>query len=248
MWTKAAPYGGVYPCRLITVTGTRARFRTYWYTGIVKAITPSGHSELATYVDRCPNHFDAHEAHAPLEDVAEVTAWRRWEAVTPDGPEDKRWPSVCEHCSALAPAETSPPYAVGARVVELRRHVDIDRLYSNPSGELEVGNLVYLPCHRGKGPGDVCPYWDNCDGRHLHAVLPNGHMWDIDSRANNCTLKEERTHRCWTKEGDPAVHLTVGKTGPTCAAGAGSIRHGDYHGFLDGHVIAPNRGMGRPRP
>lgn len=77
----------------------------------------------------------------------------------------------------------------------------------------------------------TCHFWDNCDGKHLHAVLPNGHHWDIDSRASNCTVPNDRIHRCWVRTGEPP-HVTVGKNGPTCSAGAGSILSGDYHGFL----------------
>jgi hypothetical protein len=256
MWNAAArkPYGGVYPCKLITVTGVRAYYRTFWHVGAVKAITPcnecaGGHIEVGDYTERCPNNFgggtvgDTHEGTRLLEDVHDLEVWGRWDDVQPTGPDDPRWPSVCDHCGALAPAGTAGPYKVGDRHADVTRVVNVTRLYSNPSGAYEVGDLVYLPCNRAKGDG--CPYWDNCTGRHLHAVLPNGHLWDIDSRANNCTLRNDRTHRCWTQEGDPAVHLTVGKRGPTCAAGAGSIQHGDYHGFVDGHVISPNRGQGR---
>jgi len=63
-------------------------------------------------------------------------------------------------------------------------------------------------------------------------ILPNGIPWDIDSRAGNCALKDDRLHRCWVRTGEPP-DVTVGKSGgPTCAAGAGSIQGGDWHGFL----------------
>ena len=79
--------------------------------------------------------------------------------------------------------------------------------------------------------------WDNHPGKELHVILPNGHEWNIDGRARNCTLKEDNLHRCWIREGEPP-HITVKKTGKiggeggTCTAGAGSIQSGDYHGFL----------------
>jgi hypothetical protein len=72
--------------------------------------------------------------------------------------------------------------------------------------------------------------WDNDNGKHLCVVTPGG-TWDIDSRASNCTLKEDRTHRCWIRHGD-VPEITVDKNGVTCQAGAGSILAGDYHGFL----------------
>jgi hypothetical protein len=58
----------------------------------------------------------------------------------------------------------------------------------------------------------------------------------IDSRASNCTLPNDREHKCWIRHGTPP-DLTVDKNGKTCAAGAGSIQLGNYHGFLrNGHL------------
>ena len=81
--------------------------------------------------------------------------------------------------------------------------------------------------------------WDNCDGKHLYCMCPDkdwpeGHPWNIDGRASNCTMKDERTHRCWVRHGDPAIpgQLHVDKKGHTCAAGAGSIAISGFHGFL----------------
>lgn len=71
----------------------------------------------------------------------------------------------------------------------------------------------------------------NSDGRFLVVRLPNGHDWCIDSRASNCTTPNDKTHRCWVRHGEPP-NITVDKNGKTCAAGAGSIQSGDYHGFL----------------
>lgn len=72
---------------------------------------------------------------------------------------------------------------------------------------------------------------------HLHVVLPNGHWWDIDGRAANCTLPQDKTHRCWVRHGTPP-HITVDKNGPTCSAGAGSILSDGYHGFLrEGRLV-----------
>lgn len=79
------------------------------------------------------------------------------------------------------------------------------------------------------------------DGRCLVAKLPNGWEWMIDAPASNCTLKDDSAHRCWVRHGTPPV-LTVDKAAgtadasapTTCAAGAGSIQGGDWHGFLRG--------------
>lgn len=87
--------------------------------------------------------------------------------------------------------------------------------------------------------------WKGPDGRSICVVLPNGHTWGIDMVATNCTRPddkatppEQRQHWCWLRHGEPPV-LTVDKDGPTCAAGAGSILSGDYHGFLRNGVFEP---------
>lgn len=103
----------------------------------------------------------------------------------------------------------------------------IKRTYNTASGRPEPGDL-YWDDH---GALRECFHWDNCDGRHLHGILPNGHAWDIDSRANNCGSPDDRLHRCWIRSGEPPK-VTAGKQGNTCSAGGGSILSGDYHGFL----------------
>jgi hypothetical protein len=72
--------------------------------------------------------------------------------------------------------------------------------------------------------------WDNGTEPPLMCKTPGGE-WNIDGRASNCTMKEERTHRCWVRHGTPP-NLHVDKNGHTCGAGAGSILSGNYHGFL----------------
>jgi hypothetical protein len=72
--------------------------------------------------------------------------------------------------------------------------------------------------------------WVNETGPHLIVKTPGGE-WDIDSRASNCTMPEDKLHRCWIRQGI-APAITVNKQGLTCDAGAGSIAVGNYHGFL----------------
>jgi hypothetical protein len=68
------------------------------------------------------------------------------------------------------------------------------------------------------------------DGKSLIVKTPGGE-WYIDSRASNCTKKDDNIHKCWVRHGVPPM-ITVDKNGNTCAAGAGSIMIGNYHGFL----------------
>ncbi len=71
------------------------------------------------------------------------------------------------------------------------------------------------------------------DGRSLMVVCPDRHIWGIDGRASNCTMKSDNEHRCWVRHGDPSQgNLHVDKNGITCSAGAGSIDTGKFHGFL----------------
>jgi hypothetical protein len=68
------------------------------------------------------------------------------------------------------------------------------------------------------------------DGRRLNVMTPGGD-WCIDWRASNCTMPYDNEHQCWCRHGVPP-EVTVDKIGHTCAAGAGSIVRGSYHGFL----------------
>lgn len=73
--------------------------------------------------------------------------------------------------------------------------------------------------------------WDNQTTPPLHVICPGGQHWNIDSRAGNCTMNEDRQHRCWVKSGE-VPNITAGKEGNTCGAGAGSIKTHNYHGHL----------------
>lgn len=118
--------------------------------------------------------------------------------------------------------------------------------------DAKPGDCFYVPCYRGQDGTQPCPEWDDCDGRHLYVVCPDGHWWNIDGRASNCgegsdtpekrqAWKTNRTHRCWVRSGSPEMgNITVGKgPGATCPAGAGSIMTGTYHGMLTDGVFNP---------
>lgn len=70
-------------------------------------------------------------------------------------------------------------------------------------------------------------------------VMTPGGEWVIDSRASNCTMPDDynqERHHCWIAHGIPP-DVTVDKNGVSCAAGAGSIQAGSYHGFLRGGYL-----------
>lgn len=152
----------------------------------------------------------------------------------PPGPRDMKppeidavpsaWQPVCK-CGARPPEDLAPD--------KRTRFSGTTFLFNTPSGKPEPGNIYEAPWYHNHG---CCP-WDNCDGRHLICILPNGHEWHMTGRASNCTMKQDRLHRCWViREESPGV-FHVDKTGRTCAAGAGSIMAGKYHGFLHHGVL-----------
>lgn len=80
--------------------------------------------------------------------------------------------------------------------------------------------------------------WRGSDGIALMVRCPNGRDWHVDGQAGNCTRPGDRAHKCWVRHGDPRqCNVTVDKDGETCAAGAGSIQAGDYHGFLQNGLL-----------
>jgi len=143
------------------------------------------------------------------------------------------WGGACERCGEVIPWNVGVPCDCEdewcTEKSTWRVSSGLTTIWDTPSGALEPGCLYF------EQPSDYehwCPgKWSNCDQRHLHAVLPNGHYWDIDSRASNCGSPQDFTHRCWVRHGEPPM-VHVDKNGQTCTAGAGSIAAGDYHGFL----------------
>lgn len=84
--------------------------------------------------------------------------------------------------------------------------------------------------------------WFVCgpDGKTLAVRIPGNYTWIVDDRCSNCTLPNDKEHRCWVRHGsveDGTLH--VDKNGLTCSAGAGSIIGPDgWHGFLHhGHLV-----------
>jgi len=224
--------------RLINEVGTRGVLRIYWDVVLCDRVDPcdqcpGGHPHKV-WQSSCPNSYGrgrpgVHNAITPIGDVPELGAWGAFGDVG-DHPEE-RWPTSCRDCGAAVPPVDRSVQVVGDSWNEVTRQVFTERLYDTESGVPEPGDLYYTSFH---DPGH-CPYWDNCDGRHLHGVVPNGDHWDIDSRCSNCTLREDRLHRCWVRSGTPEDGtLHVGKGGLTCAAGAGSIQTAGWHGFLHG--------------
>ena len=149
---------------------------------------------------------------------------------------DSRWPVKCASCAyEFVDADAR-------QVSNLRVYADADgREFCLPGHifhDVPVAPAGAMYWSWWSHGSHFCFFWDNCqDPRgHLNVVCPGGRIWDIDSRASNCKWKEDRSHRCWIKHGE-APMLTVDKAGKTCAAGAGSIVAGSYHGFLQNGAL-----------
>ena len=107
------------------------------------------------------------------------------------------------------------------------------------AGELPIGALYALE----RGPNDWPPA--GSDGLSIACVCignsgpDSRHHWYIDYRASNCTLPNDKDHRCWVRKGTVGEKLTVGKDGKTCGAGAGSffMDAQRWHGFLRNGVL-----------
>ncbi len=129
---------------------------------------------------------------------------------------DPRWPKACDACGT-AFAEDDP-----------------FQLFQDQIMRAADGREFR---HRELPPG-ACydAWWDptkGSDGRSLVVILPTKRPWHIDHRASNCSMPDDKVHRCWVRHGRPEDGtLHVDKNGHTCAAGAGSIAAPGYHGFL----------------
>jgi hypothetical protein len=212
--------------RLIHEVGTSASLRVYWGGG--------GVTDPAN--DVCPNAHGRgragyHNAKIPLARSEKLGDWDLGGKAA-DYPDD-RWPSKCDHCGAPVPADLpiSPPassYTDDDRHVSVvHRQIHRERLYDTASGRPELGDIWEQPWYHEH----FCQ-WSNCDGRHLVCLLPDGHEWQMTGRANNCTMRDDGTHRCWVVHEESPGVFHVDKGGHTCAAGAGSIATATWHGFL----------------
>jgi len=211
-----------YKCFLLTQVPTvRLSLRRY-RSAAGKSVVP------------CPNmpgEYSYHDVMAHLTDfgwpvraLGETENWNHHvdHELTPPK-DDARWPTHCSCGLQFSKSDTWDAFT--------------ERLYSrSDTGELvtlreaPVGAIWQADWYLNKETGRYGWDWDNLTEPPLVVRTPGGE-WGIDSRASNCTMPNERTHRCWVRHGN-LPNITVDKNGHTCAAGAGSIMCGNYHGFL----------------
>lgn len=180
---------------------------------------------------KCPavaEEWSVHRASLILESQLDFTGRETPSSGNASDPEHKeQYPTKCEKCDYIF-------------VPEDEYMLDYSRLYKRTDdgrlttlNDAEPGAMWYAPWYEGMFR---CP---ESDPTHVLVVLTPGGHWVVDSRASNCTRKDDNTHFCWLRSGDPKTgNITVHKNGDTCTAGAGSILIDSYHAMLqDGYLI-----------
>lgn len=143
--------------------------------------------------------------------------------------DDPRWPVKCDTCSQ--PFSTDDHWQEFANCIYVCRETGMrTTLRDAPPGA--CWDATWIAEDRDESMRG-CAWMTGPDGRCLIVRCPDGHDWIIDSRASNCTMKDDNHHWCWVRHGKPENGtLHVDKNGKTCAAGAGSIQTPKWHGFL----------------
>lgn len=181
-----------------------------------------------------PGEWSYHNARSPLFDVPETYEYEEAahsKIYRYEGPHERHevpseypWPDVCA-CGYKF--EESDEWQVFSESL-YRRSDNAEILTLRDAGPGAMWNAEYLQDN---------PPMAGPDGLSLMVKCPNGLEWAIDGPCNNCTMPEDRVHKCWCRSGVPPV-ITVSKDNcVTCSAGGGSIAAGDYHGFLRAGVF-----------
>ena len=125
-------------------------------------------------------------------------------------------PTKCDRCDSVPKIDGRKPSLMSEAV------------YDTPDGTSDrPGDMWY-----SDSDSIYCGF-QNCDKKHLQVRLPDGSVWDTDSRAANCAKPDDVVHRCWVKHTENGVeNMTIDKNGDTCEAGGGSILQENWHGFI----------------
>lgn len=194
---------------------------------------PSG-QKLVTLVtianfDTCPGSEEYHRAEAT---VAMLSASERAERekywADNQHPE---WPTHCDTCRTLIEPEDRIHSIAECLLFERMDTGEFKRLHEFGAGTIFPTPSEWL---------NLGLEWDNLPNRPAYGIKTPGGIWYPDKRAKNCTLPDDREHRCWVIHGEPP-NLTINKLGHTCEAGNGSVLLGSWHGSVsDGYLVEFN--------
>lgn len=179
-----------------------------------RSIKRTGHDPVACYGHQ-------HMASIKLPDGLTADKESSWHLYQPSGIPSSDFPIKCDKCDYVF-QEGNDYYVMSVSNLWVRAD----------NGEFACDNVHSAPVGamwRAEWMEDMKEYCGE-DGQCLNVMTPGG-VWCIDSHASNCTKPDDRIHKCWVRHGTPPL-ITVDKEGNTCAAGAGSIQRGNYHGFL----------------
>jgi hypothetical protein len=203
--------------------------QTYW-------LEPTDRVQLSlrrhTHWDELRPDHPYHSASMPIGEIPATyethdSEHRTLATVSPEHQaprEDPRWPTSCD-CGYVFTNDDEWQHFQDLLYRRIDTGAETPLRDASPGGSWDAWWMP--PAFRANSP----------DGLYLMVILPNGRHWAVDSEASNCTRKGE-PHQCWVRHGNPRdCQLTVDKNGDTCAAGAGSIQAGDYHGFLRDGVL-----------
>lgn len=182
----------------------------------------TGHHRALAYTHRGPAGWEDRDGRRSLRFAPDVAH------------SDARWPTTCAHCPYTFTDDDQ--WQVWQELIYRRPDTGQEYVLHQSAPAPELG-IEAAPPGASWDAWWMPSAWRRLDGVYLMVRCPNGRDWAVDSEASNCTRKGE-PHECWVRHGDPRLcHVTVDKDGNTCAAGAGSILTGDYHGFLRDGVL-----------
>lgn len=206
----------------------RIALRRYRSTHI---LTPDGESLRNS---SCPLPWGYHDESTVVVD-AEPQVENDHDALAARFADDPRWPTHCACGYAFQADDTKQVFDR-----QLHSGAPDGKLYTLQ--DAPVGAMWDAEWMRHGDTADGP--WTGPDGMTLVVKTPGGD-WVVDSECSNCTRTQYtqvdertrrwtgRTHYCWVRTGDPRTGVVhVSKDGNTCAAGAGSIGIGGFHGFL----------------
>ncbi len=167
---------------------------------------------------KCVGEMSYHDATIPLDIVTSNRSLSDF--VSEEDKQKYNWPVKCESCDYIFDPKDNWQFFK-------------DSIYyrTDTNEELLLRKLPPGACYNAFW---LSEFQHGDDGICLVVcVPPDSWTWMVDGDASNCTLPNDKIHKCWVRHGDPKqCNVTVDKNGLTCLAGAGSILTPKWHGYL----------------